>query len=150
METKITYVALRPFVGNDGPVSAGDLIPEAADWRNIGAAVRIGDVFPVLVATLPDELQAQVEAWENSDRSRDRFKAPQLRVEADEPEDTPDAYTDEGAEVRAEADADADADDTDDGEGEGDDDTSDGDDEGEGVTVPSTSDDPDDLDDPFA
>lgn len=61
---RVTYYALKEIkVGNDTR-RPGDLVPEARDWPYLAANVREGVLAPVLVATLPVEVQEVLVQWE--------------------------------------------------------------------------------------
>ena len=61
---KVTYYALRAQQVGDDFREAGDLIPEASEWPYLSAYLTRGDMAPVLVATLPIEMQQQLLDWE--------------------------------------------------------------------------------------
>lgn len=73
---RITYYALRDVpVGNDIRV-AGDLVPEAAQWPFLPGYIRDGIVAPVLVATLPAEVQAVLSEWESDQQATGQTGTP--------------------------------------------------------------------------
>lgn len=59
----ICYYALRAF----DEYRPGDLIPNAANWPFVQGYVSEGKIAPVLVCTLPDDLQDALEEWESSE-----------------------------------------------------------------------------------
>ncbi len=64
---KITYYALKPIrLGLDYTRSPGELVPEASEWKNLDIKIRNLELMPVLVCTLPKEMQAQLENWEEA------------------------------------------------------------------------------------
>lgn len=63
---RVTYYALTSMmVGNDIR-EAGDLVPEARDWPYLTGYVADGKIAPVLVATLPEDVQMVLMEWEES------------------------------------------------------------------------------------
>lgn len=55
----VTYFALVSF----DDYTPGDIIPGAGSWPYIQHYVSEGRVAPVLVATLPQEMQDKLKAW---------------------------------------------------------------------------------------
>ena len=53
----ITYFTLERIQIGDGWREPGDLVPEVATWAHIGAYIAQGKIAPVLVATLPQDVQ---------------------------------------------------------------------------------------------
>lgn len=66
---RVCYYALRTVRVLDEDRLAGDLIPEAAAWPYLPGYVRDGYVAPVLVATLPQDVQAVLLEWEADQRA---------------------------------------------------------------------------------
>ena len=54
---RVVYYALRSLQVGDSVREPGDLIPEAAEWTYLSGYVADGKIPPVLVATLPEEVQ---------------------------------------------------------------------------------------------
>jgi hypothetical protein len=61
---RVTYVALRDIQVGDDIRARGDLVPEAQDWNYLSGYITDGKLFPVLVATLPEEQQEMLLDWE--------------------------------------------------------------------------------------
>lgn len=62
-EAKITFVRLRSRSGN----VAGSLAPEFGNMGNRSISrVALGEIFPVLVESLPSDLRAEYDAWEKA------------------------------------------------------------------------------------
>ena len=61
---RITYFALKPILVGEDMRQPGDLVPEAADWTYVSAYVGEGKIAPVLVATLPEDVQMVLLDWE--------------------------------------------------------------------------------------
>lgn len=61
---RVVYYALRDVKVGDEVRHAGDLVPEAGDWPFISGYVADGKMAPVLVATLPEEVQITLLEWE--------------------------------------------------------------------------------------
>ena len=62
-EAKITFVRLRSRSGN----VAGSLAPEFGNMGNRSISrVALGEIFPVLVESLPSGLRAEYDAWEKA------------------------------------------------------------------------------------
>jgi hypothetical protein len=61
---RITYFALKDVQIGDEVRVPGDLIPEAASWSFLPGYIRDGYVAPVLVATLPQDVQDVLVEWE--------------------------------------------------------------------------------------
>ena len=61
---RITYFALRPLLVGDETRQPGDLVPEAAEWPYVSGYVSDGKIAPVLVATLPEDVQMTLLEWE--------------------------------------------------------------------------------------
>lgn len=63
---KITYFTLERIQIGDEWREPGDLVPEVATWSHIGAYIAQGKIAPVLIATLPQDVQdALAEYMEN-------------------------------------------------------------------------------------
>ena len=77
MTMRVTYYALRPTKVGYDTRKPGDLIPEAAEWPYLSGYVNDGHIAPVLVATLPQEVQDMLAQWELS-----RTGTPQTPAEA--------------------------------------------------------------------
>jgi hypothetical protein len=61
---KVTYFALRPLTVGDEVRQIGDLVPEAATWPYLSGYITDGKISPVLVATLPEDVQIALMEWE--------------------------------------------------------------------------------------
>lgn len=61
---KLTYYALIPQTVGDDVREPGDLVPEARDWAYRDLYIRDTKIAPVLVATLPKQVQDKLNAWE--------------------------------------------------------------------------------------
>lgn len=61
---RVTYYALRQVKVGDDVREAGDLVPEAAKWAALSGYVQDGWLAPVLVATLPEDVQKVLLDWE--------------------------------------------------------------------------------------
>lgn len=61
---RVVYYALRPLKVGDEIRQVGDLVPEAASWAYLSGYVQDGHLAPVLVATLPDDVQMTLLEWE--------------------------------------------------------------------------------------
>jgi hypothetical protein len=61
---RVVYYALRPMQVGDEIRQPGDLIPEANDWPYLSGYVSDGKIAPVLVATLPEDVQTTLLEWE--------------------------------------------------------------------------------------
>ena len=79
---KICYYALKNVAVGAGTRHAGDLIPEATEWPYLNFYVERGDIAPVLVAVLPQEMQDKLAAWEATRNSPDI--TPAVDQEADQ------------------------------------------------------------------
>lgn len=66
---RICYYALRPVQVGTDVRQPGDLIPEAVEWPFLPGYIRDGYVAPVLVATLPEDVQAMLLEWEADQRA---------------------------------------------------------------------------------
>ena len=73
---RITYYALRPLQVGDDMRQPGDLVPEAAVWPFLSGYVRDGHLAPVLVATLPANVQAVLTEWETEQDASTESPAP--------------------------------------------------------------------------
>ena len=61
---RITYYALKPIPVGDDIRQPGDLIPEANEWSRLSAYLQHGEIAPVLVVTLPEDVQEMLLEWE--------------------------------------------------------------------------------------
>lgn len=61
---KVTYAALKPIAVGDEVRQIGDLVPEAVTWPYLSGYVSDGKIMPVLVATLPEDVQIALMEWE--------------------------------------------------------------------------------------
>lgn len=61
---RITYFALKPVQVGDDLRQPGDLVPEANGWPYLSGYVSEGKIAPVLVATLPEDVQLTLLDWE--------------------------------------------------------------------------------------
>jgi hypothetical protein len=61
---KVTYFALIPQQIGDEWREPGDLVPEARDWAYRDLYLKDAKIAPVLVATLPKQIQDKLNAWE--------------------------------------------------------------------------------------
>lgn len=91
---RVTYYALRDGIKvGDSVRNAGDLIPEASAWPYLSGYVADGKIAPVLVVTLPQEVQDMLTAWEKGDEPDDAKQVPEgdgegNPVSEDEPQGT--------------------------------------------------------------
>lgn len=77
---EITYIWLRNRVGKP----AGSLAPEFGLQGNRAITrVTLGEVFPVLVETLPADLRAEYDAWKKEQESAPAPEPVELRPEVD-------------------------------------------------------------------
>lgn len=63
---RVTYYALTTMIVGEDIREAGDLVPEARDWAYLSGYVADGKIAPVLVATLPEDVQMVLMEWEES------------------------------------------------------------------------------------
>lgn len=92
---RITYYALRPVQVGDELREPGDLIPEAAEWPFLSGYVADGKVAPVLVVTLPEDVQMMLLEWEEAQASDTTApEAPAEETEDDEEESEDDTEDD--------------------------------------------------------
>lgn len=63
---RVVYVALKPLVVGADLREPGDLVPEAHSWNFLPGYVAEGKLFPVLVATLPEDAQMMLLEWEEA------------------------------------------------------------------------------------
>lgn len=61
---RITYFALRDVQVGDEIRQPGDLVPEAVTWPYLNGYITDGKIAPVLVATLPEDVQISLMEWE--------------------------------------------------------------------------------------
>jgi hypothetical protein len=64
MALDMTYVALRPLRVGGQTRQAGELVPEAATWHNVGAYIRGGHISAIpkeVVGEEPDSEETEVE-----------------------------------------------------------------------------------------
>lgn len=79
---EFTFIRLRERAG----LPAGSLAPEFGLQGNRAITrVTLGEVFPVLVSSLPSDLRAEYDAWKAAQQSQPTpvSPAPELRVEVD-------------------------------------------------------------------
>jgi hypothetical protein len=91
---KVTYFALRDFDG----YRTGDIVPNAGDWPFVSGFISQGKLSAVLVATLPEELQEAVEAWE-AERDENVTEVPTFIGDREEPVVADEDESDEGEET---------------------------------------------------
>lgn len=81
---RITYYALRSLQVGDSIRQPGDLVPEAAGWAYLSGYVQDGKLAPVLVVTLPQDVQDMLLEWEMEQEEAATADAP-----ADETQNEP-------------------------------------------------------------
>lgn len=100
---KVTYFALVPQQIGDEWREPGDLVPEAQGWRHRDLYIKDGKIAPVLVATLPKQMQDKLQAWDKEQQElaalleEQRIKAEaereaelvQLSIAANTPDEEP-------------------------------------------------------------
>lgn len=67
---RITYFALKEIQVGDDLRQPGDLIPEAVDWPYLSGYVSEGKIAPVLVATLPEDVQMTLLDWAEAQKEK--------------------------------------------------------------------------------
>lgn len=119
---KITYFTLQSIQIGDGWREPGDLVPEVATWSLIGSHIAQGTIAPVLVATLPQNVQDALAEYE----AHGSFVPAGALAVADDSDDDDSEEADEPAEDDGDEDGDEEASEDD---GDEDEDGDDGDDE---------------------
>lgn len=99
---KVCYFALRPVHTGDRTYETGEIIPEATFWHRVNIYVENGSLAPVLVATLPRDLQKQVKEWEEEQVLKEMLRQ-------EEEEDVPDEAETQDDDGDGDEDADAEA-----------------------------------------
>jgi hypothetical protein len=82
----ICYYALKEIQAGDSVRLPGDLVPEATVWDRPGVYVEAGKIAPVLVATLPRNLQKYLEDWE---AEQEMLKAMMSERDPNQPDEAP-------------------------------------------------------------